>query len=128
MAELLVQAKKHWMDDMTQEQIDALDEGKKKSRNARIEIGDIVVVRPDGWNWGKEERLPNYIVVKIPELSIEEAGKYENPLFSEPDENGISHILKKRKWQVPGIEEHINAKKDSIRLAKDLKFKEKING
>ena len=73
MAELLIQAKPHWMDNFTQAQIDALDDGAKVSRNARIQLGDIVVIRPNGWEWGREETLPNYYIVKAPNISVEEA-------------------------------------------------------
>jgi hypothetical protein len=51
-----------------------------RSYESRSQIGDIVVIRPDGWQWGREECLPNFIVVKVPDMTIEEAKKYEEPL------------------------------------------------
>lgn len=33
--------------------------------------GDIVVVRPDGWQWGRNECLPDFIVVKVPGLAVD---------------------------------------------------------
>jgi hypothetical protein len=86
MAELLVKAKKHWMDDFTQAQIDELSAGQKESFLARSQIGDIVVVRPDGWEWGREECLPNFVVIKLPGVSIEEAKVYEQNLTGEKEE------------------------------------------
>lgn len=33
--------------------------------------GDVIVVSPDGWNWGTEERsLPFYRIVKMPGVSV----------------------------------------------------------
>ena len=65
MAELLVKAKPHWKDSWNQTKINSLSENEKRHYNARSQIGDIIVVKQDGWNWGKEERLPNFIVIKI---------------------------------------------------------------
>ena len=105
MAEILIQAKGHWMDNFTQEQIDALDDGAKKSRNARIQLGDIVVVRPDGWEWGREECLPNYLVVKLPQLTVEQVEHFTQSLMAQDgvDEHGQPKMvmLRKRKYQIP---------------------------
>jgi len=100
MCELLIQAKGHWMDDFTQEQIDALDDSKKASRNARIQLGDIVVIKPNGWVWGREETLPNYYIIKVPNISVEEAEYATQSLMDNTDpEKPV--MLKKRKYQIP---------------------------
>jgi hypothetical protein len=65
MAELLIRAKEHWMDTFTQEQLDTMTEEERKSYKARSQKGDIIVVRPDNWAWGREECLPHFIVVKV---------------------------------------------------------------
>lgn len=31
-------------------------------------LGDILVVRPTGWGWGKKECLPSFWIVKLPEI------------------------------------------------------------
>ena len=80
-AELLVRAKGHWMDELTQAEVDKMGESERGSYEARSQKGDIIVVRPDDWKWGKEEQLPNYIVVKVPQMTTEEAQKYEEPLY-----------------------------------------------
>jgi hypothetical protein len=67
MAELLIKARDPWQ---------ITDNGTRK--------GDIIVVRPDGWEWGKEECLPRFIVVKTKE-TYEEAKKYEESLTKEID-------------------------------------------
>ena len=78
-AELLVQAKPHWMDSLTEKEVLAMDESTRQNYEARTKIGDVIAVRPDGWAWGKEEGLPNYVVVKVP-MTVEEAQKYEEQL------------------------------------------------
>lgn len=96
-AELLVQAK------------DSLYEtGAKK--------GDVIIVRPDGWVWGKEEGLPNYMVVKLKGVPVEDVKHYEEQLTEQvevPVENGgnlvggnlskeyRSKIVRLRKYSVP---------------------------
>ena len=108
MAEFLIKAKPHWKDNFTQEQIDAMSEGDRVIFEGRSQIGDIIVVKPDGWGWGKRERLPNYIVIKIPGLSIEDAQKYEESLselktvsrVGMPDTQVMTNI-KRRKYAIP---------------------------
>lgn len=107
-AELLVKAKPHWKDSWTQDQINKLSEEDLIEYNARSQIGDIIVVKPDGWKWGKAECLPNYIVVKIPDLKLDDDKKYEEKIVRY--EINIGHdgeeikepiIEKKRKYQIP---------------------------
>jgi len=100
MAEILIRAKPHWMDDFTQKQINALTDEQKISREARIQIGDIVVVRPDGWVWGAEECLPTFIVVKLPGVSVETVKLWEEALYDMTDpEKPV--MLKARKYKIP---------------------------
>lgn len=90
MAEFLIRAKGHWLDGAD---INGMTVDEAKAYNARSEKGDIIVVRPDGWTWGRLECLPDFIVVKIPDF--DPAGKYEEALMSGKD------ILKRRKYRVP---------------------------
>ena len=105
MAELLVRAKSHWRDATTQQEIDAMTSVQFKEFNSRSQFGDIIVVREDGWVWGNEECLPNFIVVKLPSMSFEEAKKYEESLMLQDglDENNQPnmYMAKVRKYQVP---------------------------
>ncbi len=64
MAELLVKA------------IDATHPDPVKDKQGCYKRGDVVVAMPDGHKWGKEERLPKFVIVKIPDLSIASAQKY----------------------------------------------------
>lgn len=85
MAELLVRAQAHWMDSLKQEDIDKMTPEQKQSYEARSQVGDIIVVRPDGWQWGKCECLPDYVVIKRPDLKIEDAKVYEEQLTAKKD-------------------------------------------
>ncbi len=38
--------------------------------------GDPVVIMPDGHEWGREEGLPKFIVVKVPGISVANAMQY----------------------------------------------------
>ena len=118
MAEFLIQAKGHWMDGFTQEQIDTLDVKKKDSRNARIQLGDIVVVTADGGlvdpntglAKGKSECLPSYIIVRVPQLSLEEVRHFTESLVDRTDPDNPK-VLRKRKYQIPAawIQPYITA-------------------
>jgi hypothetical protein len=41
MAELLIRAKGHWMDKLTQEEVDKMSVSERQSYEARSQIGDI---------------------------------------------------------------------------------------
>jgi hypothetical protein len=81
MAELLVKAKAHWMDDFTQDQVDAMTDEGRRQYLSRHQAGDIIVVRSDGWEWGKLECLPDFVIVKIPGMAEEDAKMYEGALM-----------------------------------------------
>lgn len=42
--------------------------------------GDILVVRPDGWEWGKCECPPDFVVVKLKGVKEEDVKHYEQSL------------------------------------------------
>jgi hypothetical protein len=95
MAEFLVRARNHWLDAVPQDQIATFSQGQLDAYNARFAKGDIILVRPDGWTWGKEECLPNFIVIKVPNIVIEDVRHLE----SQWRENGT--LKKKRRFHVP---------------------------
>jgi len=84
MAELLIKAKEPWNNEDVQ------------APSNRTRLGDIIVVKPDGWVWGKEEKLPNYVVIKLPGISIEIVKQYEESLEDATHEI----VLKRRKFMV----------------------------
>lgn len=63
--------------------------------------GQPVVVRPDGWKWGKREGPPLFVLVKVPQLSVEEVEEFLAP-DDEPDiVTGGRLRYARRKFRVP---------------------------
>lgn len=93
MAELLVKAAEPWNNDSP------------TAPPERSRLGDIIVVRPDGWVWGNEENLPRFIIVKLPGVAVEDVKHYEESLIVDDglDENNQpkTKMAKVRKYQVP---------------------------
>jgi len=138
MAELLIKAQAHWKDSFDQKTIDNMSKDEKQSFDARSQIGDIIVVRPDGWKWGKEECLPRFVVVKVKD-SFEEAKKYEEPLTEEYDETvdgkteTMSRVLKTRKYcitsaDVTSISEEVKDFEEITAVDLEATIEEKLSG
>lgn len=97
--------------------------------------GDVIVVRPDGWSWGREEGLPRYVVIKMPGVPVEDVKHYEETLTEQveivepvviskdtkevPEELGTlsvkepqyrSELIRKRKHQVPTLDTSVSVK------------------
>jgi len=71
--------------------------------------GDVIVVRPDGWQWGREECPPRYIVVRVKGMTMGEAQPYEEQLMDTTDPE--NQVLKRiRKYYIPtaDVDEAIN--------------------
>ena len=63
------------------------------------EVGDIIVVRPDGFVWGSLECLPEYLQVKLPQISYDDIKHFELSLL---DTTGPHmRLVKRRKWHIP---------------------------
>lgn len=72
------------------------------SKNEKAsQVGDIIVVRPDGHEWGKCECLPEYIVVKVPDIKVEDVKKFEERLIEVNELTSVQTKLKRRKYQIP---------------------------
>ena len=76
MAEFLVKA------------VDAIHPDPAKDARGCFKTGDVVVAAPDGHQWGAAERLPRFVVIKIPGLALEDVRQ-----FAEPAEDA------RRKWR-----------------------------
>jgi uncharacterized protein YlzI (FlbEa/FlbD family) len=74
MAELLIKAKEPWQ---------ITDSGSRK--------GDIILVRPDGWKWGKCECLPDFIVVTV-EGKANDLKDYESSLTEQTEVDGVTVV------------------------------------
>lgn len=119
--EFLIKAKPHWKDSWTQEQVDALSPEAKKEYDSRSQVGDIIVVRPDGWEWGNEECLPNFIIVKVPDMTMEEAKQYEESLIDAE----TMEVKKVRKYHVEEAE--VNDAKNNGGVLQRTKAQKKNN-
>lgn len=98
MAEFLIRAKGHWMDNLSNKEVKALSPSKKASYDARTELGDIVVVKPDGWKWGRAECPPDFIIVKVFGISAESVNHY---LYSIYEGEDSGKLLKFRRYKIP---------------------------
>jgi hypothetical protein len=84
-AELLVKAVDAWGNDET-----------------RSRKGDIIVVRPDGWKWGREECPPRFVVVKLKGVDIKDVKHYEQPLMDKTNpEKPV--MLKRRQYAIDAL-------------------------
>ena len=83
MAEFLIKAQGNlWMENLAKENW-ASKGLTQRTFDARGQIGDIIVVKPDGWVWGNKECLPSFVVVKLSGMTEEEAKKYEETLMQD---------------------------------------------
>lgn len=80
--------------------IDTAHSDPEKDKRGCYKRGDFVVVMPNGHEWGKEEGLPKFVVVKIPGLSVEAAKKYIQSEEGEPDADGNRPILRRRLFRI----------------------------
>lgn len=71
----------------------------------RHKAGDIIAVKPSGWQWGRQE-VKRYLIaeVELPGISsLEEAEKLRLPLYENGtlDPEGNEVIIGKRRFQLP---------------------------
>lgn len=134
MAELLVRAEDHWMDSLTSEQVEAMDDRRKENYEARFQKGDVVCVKPDGHQWGKKEGLPKFIVVKVPNMTVEEAAVYleeDTDIDDSDTERGDRHVvtrMRKRKLPVTEVEriKSLPEGREELQESKKTEFLSKI--
>jgi len=125
MVEFLIKAKDHWMDSLTEKEVENLSKEEKEGYDARSQKGDVIVVKPDGWKWGKSECLPDFIIVKVPGMNMKDAKKYEDPLLEEVIDinNVMSHrILKRRKYffNKTEVDSCVSSLNNSLELTKNV--------
>ena len=85
MAEILVRAKDN-----------TLVDNPVKDRIGSYKKGYPVVVVDDGHVWGDMEGLPNFVVIKVPTISIAKVNKY---IMVEYEEDGET-IYRRRIWKI----------------------------
>jgi hypothetical protein len=57
-------------------------------------------VKPDGWAWQALERLPRYVVLKLPGVAVSTALKYLSLWYGPPDVEGSVPMLRRREWHI----------------------------
>lgn len=84
MAEILIKA------------VDTINSDPDKDARGSYKRGMPVVVMPDEHPWGVEERLPKFVVIKIPGISVERVQKYieiwTDLITGDP--------VRRRRWQI----------------------------
>ena len=70
--------------------VDATIPDPTKDRAGCYKRGDVVVVMPNGHEWGKEEGPPSFIILKIPGLSVTVARKYLESEYVLGDKNKLA--------------------------------------
>ena len=81
--------------------IDAKHSDPAKNERGCYKRGDIVVVMPDGHQWGSEEGLPRFVRVKIPGLDPETVKHIIEPHQDTTDPDPKNWVmLARRKWRV----------------------------
>ena len=104
MAEFLLYNKDHWMDALSQADINehiAKNKHFQQKYDSRYQKGDVVEVRPDGyWTDGTRKGFGSnsFALLTIPGMSLEDAKKYTEP--EEIIENEIRTTVKRRKYQI----------------------------
>lgn len=97
-AELLVKAKSHWM-----KAIDTIgqDTAWMAEYHRSIDKGQVVCIMPDGHKWGKKERPPTFIVIKIPGIPPDQLQTYTMPdhdITAFNKSTGIAPVYRLRIW------------------------------
>jgi hypothetical protein len=73
----------------------------EKDRRGCYKIGYPVVVMPDGHPWGNEERLPKFVVIKIPGVSIATVKKYIGQQYDDTkNSDGVYPVYRRRLWRI----------------------------
>lgn len=67
-----------------------------KDKRGCYKKGDIVVVMPDGHNWGTEELSEKFFILKIPGIAVNRIEGYCMPEFDEDDQ-----VITRRRHKIP---------------------------
>ena len=106
MAEFLVKAVGHWMDDFSQERIDSMEEKQLFDFNARSQIGDIVCVYKDDTCKEPSSSDSAYIILKVKGYEFEKAKLFEQALNTEIEKPYLTEVPK-ADWEDPEKQKNI---------------------
>lgn len=115
MAEILIKAKSHWMENIDRS---SWDQNELNKYARRTSVGSPIVIKPDNWNWGGKECPPQFIVLKLPGVEIKDIRKYLESEYTTINEQEPLEMLKQRKYQFPEdlVNEVIVAGEETITL------------
>ena len=88
MAEFLVKA------------VDSIHPDSDKDRSGCYKKGMPVVVMDDNHKWGSDEKLPIFVLVKLPGVDVEKLRKFVDPHRAGVDKNGVPSVYRRRQWQL----------------------------
>lgn len=76
-----------------------------KDQRGSYKLGDVVVVKEDGHEWGKEEHPatstnPMFFLVKIPGVPAEKVEQFIAPETAVDPETGDETTVRRRRWNV----------------------------
>lgn len=78
--------------------IDTTHADANEDRRGCYKRGMPVVIKPDGHEWGSAERLPKFVVLKIPGVSVATVTKY---IFPEVIDGSVPPMnYRRRLWQI----------------------------
>lgn len=87
MAEILIKA------------VNATHPDPETDRTGCYKRGMPVVVMPDGHPWGSAERLPRFVVIKVPGVPVDRVQKYIGPEYT-PSPEVDPAVYRRRVWQI----------------------------
>lgn len=125
MALLLIKNSPHWMDKLTESEVQARadkDPGFMDSYNARYQKGDVVEVREDNAPFGKKEQLPNFLVIKVDGKKADYLHLMEpdiETLAAEKDQELEEKTLHRRKYKFDIDAKVAKSRLDEIETSKE---------
>lgn len=80
--------------------ISAVNPDPIKDQRGCYKRGDIVDVRPDNFEWGKEEGLPTFVKVKILGLAVSTVKQFMESEVGDGFVIPLETVVRRRKWNV----------------------------
>lgn len=103
-AELLVRAFERPIDRLTADSAQALGHA-RRDFFSRPRKGNIVRVESDGFAWGKKERLPRFVLIKLPDVPVDTVREYARSKVDSTvarDNTGQFPMLFEFGYRIPG--------------------------
>jgi hypothetical protein len=80
--------------------VDATHADPDKDRRGCYKRGMPVVVAPDGHTWGAEERLPRFVVLKLPGIGVERVQQFIEHQTEGVNADGSPILYRRRLWKL----------------------------